>query len=175
MTFTAYWKKNKFKIIVTCSIVFILLMYIVNTGWRRTGTWTLAYSYNPDTKKTYYTRESKGEIECRRVLEKFFLRPFPNRRPEFMINNVTGKPLELDCYNEELGLACEYNGKQHYEYVAGMHKNHEDFRLQQYRDEMKKKLCKENGVDLIVVSYHTPIESIENTIRGQLQSLGYRI
>ena len=35
-----------------------------------------------------------------------------------MFNSVTGKPLEFDCFNKELLIACEYNGRQHYEYIV---------------------------------------------------------
>jgi hypothetical protein len=172
-TFITFWKKHQFKIIVFGSLTVLLVLYIING--KKQGTWSLSYSYVPDTKTVKFTRQSKGEVECRRVLEKLFMRPFPNRRPAFLMNNVTGKPLELDCYNEGLRLACEYNGKQHYQYTPGMHKNHEAFRLQQYRDEMKKKLCEENDVHLISVSYMVPVESIENYIREKVQLAGYTL
>src|SRR5690606_32389304 len=58
---------------------------------------------------------NKSENECRRVLQNIFIGyKFPNVRPDFMENNRTKRCLELDCYNEKLNLALEYNGKQHY-------------------------------------------------------------
>src|SRR5579884_2904756 len=72
-------------------------------------------------------RTSKGEEECRIVLEKIFKGyKFGPIRPDFL-KNVTGYNLELDCYCEELKLAVEFQGKQHYEYVQFFHKNKENY------------------------------------------------
>lgn len=169
-----FWKKHQFKIIVLGSIVCIILLYYMNKD-KQEGTWSLEYSYNSKSKNVKFVRESKGEQECRRVMEKMFMRPFPNLRPLFLMNVVTGKPLEIDCCNLELKLGVEYNGKQHYEYVPGMHKNFEAFRIQQYRDEMKKQKCDENGFTLIIVPYTIPVESIENFLREQVRMVGYKI
>ena len=62
--------------------------------------------------------------------------------------------LELDLYNDSLKLGIEYNGIQHYEYTKRFHKTYSDFRRQQERDALKKQLCKENEVTLIVVPYN---------------------
>ena len=63
--------------------------------------------------------DSKGEIECRTVLENIFKRPFRKKRPSFLENKAlnNGLNLEIDCYNEELKLGCEYNGRQHYKFT----------------------------------------------------------
>jgi len=173
-----YWKKHKFKITVACSVAIIAALALTLSD-RNQGTYSLEYSYEsvpmPIHNARRFVRMSKGEAECRRVLEKFFCSPFPNIRPDFMRNSVTGKPLEIDCCNLALRLGCEYNGKQHYEYVSGMHKNHESFRLQQYRDDMKKKLCAENGLILITVPYTIAVPSIENFLREKLESHGFKI
>ena len=168
-----FWNKHKFKIIVILSITVILILAIKNDP--SNGTYKLEYSYNPDTKKARFVKESKGEAECRRVMESIFMRPFPNRRPLFLLNAVTGKPLEIDCCNTDMQLGVEYNGRQHYQYTKGMHKNYEAFRLQQYRDEMKKRLCEQNDFTLITVSYKIPVESIENYLKEELRNLGYQI
>jgi hypothetical protein len=169
-----FWNKHGFKILVTGSIILIIILYINNKDTTK-GTWSLEYSYNPDTKKAKYVKESKGEAECRRVMEKLFMRAFPNRRPLFLMNAVTGKPLEIDCCNMDLRLGVEYNGRQHYEYTKGMHKNFEAFRIQQYRDEMKMRKCVESDFNLIIVPYKIPIESIENYLIEEVRKLGYKI
>jgi|SRR6185437_15717801 len=65
------------------------------------------------------------------------------------INPKTGARLELDLYSEELKLACEINGRQHYEYIPKFHPNGEkDFKAQQYRDKAKRKNCKDRGIQL---------------------------
>lgn len=168
------WKKHKFKIIVFVSILLILIFCFKND--RTKGTWSLEYSYTPKPAQSIkVVKDSRGELECRRVMEKLFCRPFPNQRPDFLMNVVTGKPLEIDCCNLELGLGVEYNGRQHYHYTPGMHKNVESFRLQQYRDEMKIKLCKENDFNLIIVPYTIDIQSIENYLIHKLRETGYNV
>lgn len=169
----SWWKNHQFKMIVFCCILIIVVIYIYNYYYKtNNGSWSLEYEYIKKPKKTYAV-QSKGEIECRRVLEKWFKRPFPSARPEFLMNVITGKPLEIDCCNMQLQLGVEYNGKQHYQYTPGMHRNFEAFRLQQYRDEMKMKLCKEHNFTLIIVPYSIPINSIENFLLEQLRYYGY--
>ena len=127
-----------------------------NTGEART---------HPDKFKR---NESRGETECRRVLQSIFGKPFPNARPSFMKNSITGSNLEIDCYNQELNLGCEYHGKQHYEYVPYFHKDKQHFYNQRYRDEESKRLCRQNGVTLIEVPYTVKLGDIESYIRKRL-------
>lgn len=167
-----FWNKHKFKIMVIGSILILIILSFFND--KEGGSYSLEYSYVPEAvkKKAHFKRESEGERECRRVMEAIFMRPFPTRRPDFLRNHVTNKNLEIDCCNMELGLGVEYNGKQHYTYTKGMHKNYESFRNQQYRDEMKMKMCKENDFELIVVPYTVPKQSIENYLKEELKQRG---
>ena len=82
-------------------------------------------------------------------------------RPDFMRNPVTGVFLELDCYNDTLKLAVEYNGAQHDKYNKFMHQGSMDkFRNQQYRDYIKKTLCQEHNVYLIVVPHTVKLKDL---------------
>ena len=91
---------------------------------------------------------SKGEKKCKEFVEFITGKRFDKVRPEFLKNPVTGHPLELDLYNEELRLAIEYNGSQHYQFNAMMHNNSKDrFQNQQYRDHIKKQLCDQLQLD----------------------------
>lgn len=78
---------------------------------------------------------------------------FPSCRPDFLVNPETGRCLELDCYNKTLGIACEYNGIQHYEYPNIYHTDVQQFKDQMRRDKFKEGVCKKNGILLIVVPY----------------------
>ena len=97
--------------------------------------------------------ESKGEKTCRNVLQNIFGHKFINTRPDFLKNPVTGRNLELDCFNEYLNIAVEYNGRQHYYYTPKFHENKQDFQCQEYRDYIKNHLCKENNTILIIIRY----------------------
>lgn len=118
-------------------------------------------------------KESKGEIICRKVAEILFNKKFDKVRPEILKNDVTKHNLELDIYNDELKLAIEYSGRQHYEYVPFFHKNYEAFLNQRYRDEMKKNKCKEAGITLIEVPYKIKHEEIPQFIKTKSIELGF--
>lgn len=173
--FKQFWKKNAFKIIVFASVIIIIICYFINDN--TDGTWAETYFYEPkehrEPPKASIVRQSKGEKKCREVLERIFKRPFHNKRPLFLFNNITGKPLEIDCCNEDLKLGVEYNGKQHYQYVAGLHKNYDAFRNQQYRDEKKQRLCDENNFRLITVPYTIEENNIEEFLIAELSKYGY--
>lgn len=115
---------------------------------------------------------SKGEEICRDVLMKIFHKPFISTRPNFLCNPETGHNLELDCYNSELRLACEYNGAQHYQFNPRFHKNKEDFANQVKRDRFKALACAREGITLIVVPYTVSNEHIEGYIMKELVAKG---
>jgi hypothetical protein len=173
------WNDHGFIILVVISVITIIVLSIIKKGSK--GTWSNSYSYTKGNKHSYMKspsrnpKESKGEVECRRVLQKLFNRPFPNIRPDFLRNPVTGGNfnMELDCYNNILKLAVEYNGVQHYKYVPYFHKNNEAFRNQCYRDELKRRMCKDNRVNLIEVPYTIAVDDIENFLVVKLKLLGY--
>ena len=63
--------------------------------------------------------------------------------------------LELDGYCEELNLAFEYQGQQHYRYEPYFHRNGiEDFHIQQEHDERKLRITMERGIKIIFIPYH---------------------
>ena len=79
-------------------------------------------------------------------------KPFTKTRSlKWLIDDKTGNLMELDGYNEELKIAFEYQGKQHYELTY--HNQHNKLRLEDIKrkDELKLKLCNENKVKLIIV------------------------
>ena len=169
------WKEHGFEITLVVCIVFILVFSLFRIG--KKGTWSSSYIY--DWKRRPSRRgppkESKGEAECRRVLQKYLRKPFANCRPDFLRNPVTGNRfnLELDCYDESLKLAVEYNGAQHYKYIPYFHKNKEAFLNQKYRDQMKRHLCIENRVNLIEIPNTVPVEKIESYLVDKLKLIGY--
>jgi hypothetical protein len=69
------------------------------------------------------------------------------RDPEFTF--FSNRSIELDIFIPSLSLAFEYQGTQHYHphFLKG------DPKEQQIRDQLKKQLCKDNGITLIQVPY----------------------
>lgn len=185
------WDKYGFEVLLIGSIVFILLYAFYNWLKCKKGTWSTKQYFdytlggNKEVAKTQFPQysggnsfgESKGETECRRVLQHIFNRPFNKARPDFLRNEVTGNNfnLELDCFNEELNLAVEYNGIQHYKYTPYFHKSYEHFLNQKYRDYMKRTMCKEAGITLIEVPYSVKIQDIYKFLRLELVKNGYAV
>jgi len=127
--------------------------------------------FNPYAKKKSPRRYDKTEKECRKILEQHFQAEFPSARPDFLKSPVTKKNLELDCYNPDLQLALEYNGKQHYTYTPHFHKSKKDFYSQVHRDDWKRKRCRELGIKLIEVPYWITIPKLKNYILKQIRNL----
>ena len=169
-------KDYSFELIFVICIIFLFLFSMYRKYNGEKGSWSTNYFYDSSFDKnkinnSFSRPDSKGEIECRRVLEKIFNKPFNKARPNFLNNPVTGGHfnLELDCYNEELQIAVEYNGVQHYKYVPYFHKNNEAFLNQKYRDDMKRRMCKDQNIILIEVPYTVKLENIERFIKDELR------
>lgn len=175
------FEKQFFKMFFIFALIILLIIFIVNLFSNNDGTyvdhtkdiWILLRKKfkNAEPIKSRQHFESKGELECRRAIEHLTGKPFPKERPDFMKNSVSGQNLELDCYCDELKIAVEYNGEQHYKYIPYFHRNKDAYYNMKYRDEMKKKLCEENGVKLIVVPYTVTNDKIEKFISDELKKI----
>lgn len=90
----------------------------------------------------------RREDECRTAFETATGRRFHKFRADWL-----GK-MELDGFNEELSIAFEYQGQQHYE-VCFFRKGEDDLKRQQDRDKRKAELCVQRGIELVCVPYTT--------------------
>lgn len=73
----------------------------------------------------------------------------------------------LDVYIEELALAFEYNGEQHYrpiEFFGGQ----DQFDRQRELDSRKQKLCDENGVSLVVIPFDMSLNDQREKVRNAI-------
>lgn len=102
------------------------------------------------------TKKSKGELLCKQAIEEIYGVPFYCVRPNFLKNPETGRNLELDLYNDDLKIAIERHGKQHYVFPNTFHKTKEEFMNQVRRDQFKVETCDQNGIYLISVPYNIP-------------------
>lgn len=103
----------------------------------RNGTWC------PECKH-------KGEKLMRDVLEKLTGERFAKMRPAWL-RWRSGRLLELDCINERLGIAFEYNGRQHYEKVAYFRMDDARLDDQRERDAFKRAECVKRSIFLVEV------------------------
>ena len=105
-----------------------------------------------------------GEQLSKQIFTVIFNKPFNKKYLKWLINPSTGRRMHLDGYNEELKLAFEYNGIQHYVYNPYFHRNRKQFNIQQMKDLVKKKLCRKNGIELIIIPYTIPYEDLPDFI-----------
>jgi len=105
--------------------------------------------------------EGRNEKLCREIFEKIYQKPFVKTRAIF------GNKLELDGYCEELKLAFEYNGAQHYKTISYWHHTPDSLQKQQARDLKKARLCEEKGIKLITIPY-TENHRLEEFIQESL-------
>ena len=104
----------------------------------------------------------------RQALERIFGRPFPKRRPPFLLNPETGRRLEADAYCEELKLMAEFSGIQHRVYPNPYHSTRAQFEAQQQRDALKAELCAKAGVKLVIVPDTVAAQDIERFLLDML-------
>jgi len=158
-----------------CVVIFIFNQFI-NKYIKSYNPWTV----NSILDKLQVDQPVKGkkitgkyEKRCRQIFENIFKTDFPKVRPDFIVNDKTGKKLELDGYNEKLKLAFEYQGQQHYNFSPYFHKSEEDFLKQNYRDKLKKEICEQQGITLIEIPFNIEYNDLEDYIRMKLIENGF--
>lgn len=125
------------------------------------------------------------EALCAEIVASLFPRhSFVKRRSiPWLTSEKTGRAdMELDIFSEELGLAFEHNGEQHYRLVPRFHPDgNASLQRQVARDHRKTDLCNDNHVCLVVIPYdiyrgRMPREKkqiIATHIWGEVRDLGY--
>ena len=101
-----------------------------------------------------------NETISRAILEHLFECSFTKIKP-LWLRSEAGHRLELDGYNEHIGLAFEYQGQQHYEYLPFFHKSHDDFDQRQRWDQHKRQACESQGVTLLEIPYWIESSAIQ--------------
>lgn len=92
-----------------------------------------------------------SEKICRLILEDIFNVKFS--KIYLPIPSIKGSKLELDGYNDELKIAFEHNGPQHYypKWYGKSNKNiNYKFEIQCKNDILKQEWCKNNNIALII-------------------------
>ncbi len=105
----------------------------------------------PEVKRGLWCSQCSASLSERIVrahFEQIFGKPFPRMRPPWL-RNTTGYALELDGYCEQLGIAFEHQGGQHYRKVD-LFSNH-SLRSIRARDARKRRVCRQRRVALIEI------------------------
>jgi hypothetical protein len=93
-----------------------------------------------------------------------------------LITNTNVGRLRLDLYSDDLQLALEHHGRQHYEVVGIRGDSPEQLALRQQLDGLKAQACVDQGVQLMVIDQRQVaslnIEQYLAVVVLQLQALG---
>jgi hypothetical protein len=190
-----YWENYGFEILsVSCLIIIIILCIYNFTFKNESGTYNEMlflhrkkyrnkniYNNNNNNNNNQFEyiqhtpNDSKLELQTKFLLEDIFKVPFYKIRPDFLRNDVTGYNLEIDLYNDDLKLAVEVQGDQHYKFIPFFHRNKEAFMMQRYRDEMKKQKCMNRGITLIEIPYKVGEKGLKKYLLTQLRLNEYLI
>jgi len=139
-------------------LIIIKLGEFIRTKLPTFPKWPEGYPIIPTSKGKC---SSIGENCCIIAMEWLFPGYFFTKiRPSWLKNPKTKRNLELDGYCEQLKMAIEYNGIQHYNWPNFCGQTLEDFTSQRYRDILKYKLCVTNNVYLLHVPYTVPSKQI---------------
>lgn len=123
--------------------------------------WPATYSNIRKNKWCPYCSGGSGEELCRSALEQMFNLKFNKIRPDWLRDPINNYKLELDGYCEELNIAFEHNGMQHYQ-LTEFTKTINDLENIQRKDKLKLKLCEKQYVKLMVIPQVPDVISVEN-------------
>ena len=125
--------------------------------------------------KKAYKKNIQGPIKSfEREYQATTKKEFIKDIAKFLSNRGVKKLAGINAWknNEELRIALEYNGQQHYTYTPYFHKSKKNFYSQVHRDDWKRSRCRELGIRLIEVPYWvTPID-LEDYIVRELKKKG---
>ena len=119
----------------------------------------------------------RSERIVRAYCEALFGTPFPQSRPEWLVNPATGYALHLDGYSESLQVAFEHDGPQH-SGTAFLSMTPDQIQRLQQRDARKDEMCQVQGVRLIRVpalNQILPLKQLRSHILDACRKLGVRV
>ena len=111
---------------------------------------------------------SAGEKKMYEICTKLFNENFRKTRLNWL-RSKQGTLLELDLYCDELKIALEYNGQQHYAFTPIFHSTKKEFNKLQEYDKTKERLCKKHNVTFIAIPYTIELDDIEQYILNKLE------
>lgn len=109
--------------------------------------------------------------EPQRLLYNFLKELYPSQKLyyEFYVEELNQR---IDLYLPYLGIAIEYDGRQHSEYVPYFHKDYSDFNLGKLLDKNKNNFLIENGIKLIRIPHNKMVNSSEE-LKSLIDSTEY--
>lgn len=115
-----------------------------------------------------YKVDERGSKD-QRILYDWLYEIYNNVIYEYALEEIG---LRVDLYIPKLGIAVEYHGRQHYEYIEHFHKHFSDFEYAQYLDRKKESYLIEHGIKLVVIPYNQMVTSKEE-LKQLIDSVPY--
>lgn len=112
-----------------------------------------------------------SENICRQIVEQLYKKSFPSSWD--IIKRKGKKNLQLDGYNDELKIAFEYQGEQHFFGWFNVDKNLQKNQLIeiQERDSEKKQICLDKNILLLEINYYKKINSVQDIINQTINDV----
>jgi hypothetical protein len=104
--------------------------------------------------------ESLGELSISKILEKNNIKFLKQYKFEDCRNTLK---LPFDFFLPEYNICIEYNGIQHYEPID-FFGGHDSFRYRKKLDKIKEDYCRNNNIEIIIISYKDDISKIINSL-----------
>lgn len=118
--------------------------------------------------------QSAGEKKMLKILDKLKCNIIPQHTfPSCKYINV----LRFDGYDEDLNVAFEYQGQQHYypvNFSGNLEITQKEFELCVVRDNIKRDYCKRNNIYLIEIPYWE-YDNMESFLCKELNNIGFQI
>lgn len=134
--------------------------------------------YKNKGKKKNLTKEKKeksdisrsiGERKILRFLKKYRIEYIEEKIFRDCINPKTDCQLRFDFYLPKHNICIEYDGEQHFKYVAEFDKGDlQKLKERQNRDKFKNKYCEERGIVLVRIKYNR-INTINQVLKRVLK------
>lgn len=114
-------------------------------------------------------RSTKSEEIARACMEGIFGAPFPKKRPKWL-RNARNRQMELDGFCEELNLAFEYQGYQHFQESTIFSPGGLEQRIGD--DTKKLELCEQHGVHLFYFTHENDYDNFAEIAINQAEKFG---
>lgn len=88
-----------------------------------------------------------------------------NIRPDWLLDG-TGRRLEIDFYIEEIKIAIEVQGQQHYAFTKFFHGDYKNFADQVRRDNLKRDYFYFNGIKFYEISSESDLNDVIEDIKS---------
>lgn len=109
-----------------------------------------------------YKVDERGSSD-QRLLYQYLSELYPTQKIiyEFPLHEIHQR---IDIYIPYLGIAIEYNGRQHYEYVEHFHKDLSGFHSSKLLDSKKYNFLVEKGIKLVYIPFDQMVDNKEELL-----------